>query len=53
MCDYRAMLVKYMDLVGEAEGVYFTSRNDWTPEEWAEMSKMLEEAGFVLRESDK
>jgi hypothetical protein len=32
--DYRAMLVKYVALVCNAEGVDFLDEYDWTPEEW-------------------
>lgn len=34
MVDLKQLLKKYIDVVGQAEGVDFLYKSDWTPEEW-------------------
>lgn len=46
MIDYRDMMVRYMDLIRASEGVSFTVKEDWTPEEWVEIRAMLMQVGF-------
>ncbi|QJE95963.1 hypothetical protein [Luteolibacter luteus] len=45
--DYRSMLVRYLTLVGEQEGIDYLSEQDgrFTPEEMEEMQRLLAEAG--------
>ena len=52
MMDYRALLLKYIQHVGAAEGSLFLDAlyPDWpapsfTEEEWAELNRLGEEAG--------
>jgi hypothetical protein len=47
--EYRQMLKIYMDAVSEREGVFFLCEEDFTPEQYKEMSAILDE---VIAESD-
>jgi hypothetical protein len=42
--DWRDLFIKYVNIVGEAEGVDFLCVGDWTPEEWAEVDQARGEA---------
>jgi hypothetical protein len=43
--DWRDMLWKYSQQVGEAEGVDFLGRVGWTEEEWAALRALWLERG--------
>lgn len=42
--DWRELFKKYLNIVGEWEGVTFLHEFEWTPEEWKEIQKVLYEA---------
>ncbi len=35
------MFGRYVNIVGEAEGVDFLYSTDWTPEEWAALTELV------------
>lgn len=41
--DWREIFKKYINMVGEAEGVYFIDESQFTPEENAEIEKVIDE----------
>lgn len=41
--DFREMFKKYVDIVGQCEGVDFLIPNEWTPEEWEALCELLPE----------
>lgn len=43
MIDYRELLKKYMNTVGEEEGVYFINTWDFTSKEVEELESIIEE----------
>lgn len=38
--NWKEMFRKYSDIVGDAEGVDFLRKEDWTPEEWEAISSL-------------
>lgn len=46
MPDWRAMFKKYVDIVGEAEGIDFLYPSDWSAEEWDEIQEIRRELGY-------
>lgn len=41
--DWRDIFKRYVDLVGQAEGVTFLYEEDWSPEEWAAIQEAIEQ----------
>jgi hypothetical protein len=42
--DWREAFIKYINIVGDAEGVDFLRADDWTQEEWAAVNQAAAEA---------
>lgn len=42
MIQLEKIFAKYVDLVGNYEGVTFLYESDWTPDEWKIISAILE-----------
>jgi len=40
--DWREAFKKYVDLVGDYEGVDFLYERDWAPEEWRAIEELWE-----------
>lgn len=47
--DWRDMFMRYIEAVGEAEGVTFLYESDWSPEEWQEI-QIAERESYGRRE---
>lgn len=41
--DWREMFFRYVEIVGQQEGVDFLHPDDWSPEEWAAIEEGLPE----------
>lgn len=41
--DWRAILVKYLAIVGRAEGVDFLYKHEWSPEDWQALESITAE----------
>lgn len=39
--DWREVFRRYVEVVGQCEGVAFLYRNEWSPEEWAAICEVL------------
>jgi hypothetical protein len=46
------MFRRYMNIVGEAEGVYFLDGSDWPPEEWAAIREVWDEVDADYRKAN-
>lgn len=42
--DWREAFIKYILIIARAEGIDYLGSEDWTPEEWAEIQKAMDEA---------
>jgi hypothetical protein len=42
--NWRDLFMKYITIVEWNEGVHFLHQYQWSPEEWEEISKAIEEA---------
>lgn len=47
--DWRAVFKQHAEVCLDAEGTYFLYQGDYTPEEWVEISKVINEIEEELK----